>query len=91
MASGDMVAGDVFGTGEVGDGAGNFEDAIVGAGAEVEISHGKFEEFDGGITEGAIGLQLARTHAGIARDGFFGEALLLTLTSLNDAFTNGGG
>lgn len=38
------VAGlDVFGVGEVGDGAGDFEDAVVGAGREGELLHGLLE------------------------------------------------
>ena len=37
---------DVFGLSEVGDGAGDFEDAIVGAGAEVQIFHSLAEEVE---------------------------------------------
>ena len=36
----DVVGGDVIQRGEVGQGAGDFEDAVVGAGAEVEVGHG---------------------------------------------------
>ena len=36
----DVLWGDSFLPGEVGDGAGDFEDAVEGAGAELEFIHG---------------------------------------------------
>jgi hypothetical protein len=39
----EVIGGDGVGRGEVGDGAGDFEDAVVGAGAEVEIRHRELE------------------------------------------------
>ena len=61
----DMVGGDAFAGGEVGDGAGDFEDAVVGAGAEVEVLHGVAEHFEGGIVDGAEFFDLAVRHAGV--------------------------
>jgi hypothetical protein len=40
---GDMICRDAIGAFEIGDGAGDFEDAIVGAGAEVVFGHGGLE------------------------------------------------
>ena len=37
---GDVVALDMLLTGEVGDGAGDLDDALVGTGGEVEVGHG---------------------------------------------------
>ena len=36
----DMVALDVLTAGEVGDGAGDFDNALIGSGGEVEVGHG---------------------------------------------------
>ena len=37
---GDVVALDILLTGEVGDGAGDLDDAFVGSGGEIEVGHG---------------------------------------------------
>src|SRR6266487_5366833 len=52
---GDVVGGEAFGGGQVGDGAGDLEDAIVGAGAEVLLRHGQLEEVEGRGVERAMG------------------------------------
>ncbi len=50
-----LVAGDVFLSGKIGEGSGNFEDAVVGAGGKVHLFHGVFEvAFAFGIELAAI-------------------------------------
>src|ERR1700678_4437046 len=87
-----MVAADVGGAGEIGNGAGDFEDAVVGAGAQIQIGHGEFQQLDGGLVQRAMSLDFLGPHAGVAGDGrFVGEAGLLELAGLDDAGANGGG
>jgi len=50
---------------EVGDGARDFQDAVVGAGAELEIRHGVAEELLPGAVELAVLLDLAVGHLGV--------------------------
>ena len=42
---GDVVTFDVLTAGEVGDGAGDLDDALVGSGGEVEVGHGTLQHF----------------------------------------------
>lgn len=42
---GDVGGGNFFGTFEIGDGAGDFDDAIIGAGAQVKIRNRFFHKF----------------------------------------------
>ena len=63
----DMFSGDGFRAGQVGDGAGDLEHPVVGAGAEVQIGHGKLQEFEDGRFQPAVLLELARVHARVAR------------------------
>jgi hypothetical protein len=82
---------DGVGGGEVGDGAADFEDAVVGAGAEVEFVHGLFQH---GGTFGAEGAELLEGAVGHAGVGFVfgsGEARGLSLPGGEDACPDGGG
>ena len=63
-----VVAREVLGAGQVGNGAGDFQDAVVGAGAQVQVGHGELEQFERGLVQGAILLELAAAHAGVAGD-----------------------
>ena len=86
---GDVFGGEVFGAGEVGDGAGDFEDAIVGAGAEVEIGHRELQKFERRVVENAVGFEFPAAHAGVAGDlRFLLETFLLTLARGDDAFAD---
>jgi hypothetical protein len=42
-----MVAQHILPPGQIGDGARDFEEAVVGAGAQVQIGHGELDELDG--------------------------------------------
>ena len=87
-----MVALDVFGAGEVGDGAGDFEDAVVGAGGEVHLLHGLFEVDLGFGIERAVFADLFRAHRGVGVDAFAGgEAEALDVAGFGDAGADGGG
>lgn len=67
---GDVGDGEVLGGFEVGDGAGDFEDAVVGAGGESLLEHGAFEEFFGVGRELAVSANLAGGHLGVGEDFF---------------------
>ena len=62
---------------QVGDGAGHFQDAVVGAGAEVQFGHRHFDEVLSGFVELAVGLEMTRGHPGIAGDFTFPETFAL--------------
>jgi hypothetical protein len=67
----EVVGGDGIMPGEVGEGAGDFEDAVVGAGREVHLVHGVFQEFARGFVEGGMGFHDAGRHGGVAADVWF--------------------
>jgi len=80
---------DVGGGLEVGDGAGDFEDAVVGAGAEVEFVHGHAQEFDGFVVDFAMGLEQLGGHPRVATDtGAFCKPFLLNATGCNHPFAD---
>ncbi len=62
----DVFGLDAFHPYEVGDRAGDLEDAVVGAGAELEVLHRVAEHLLGGGIERAELLDLGVTHPGIA-------------------------
>lgn len=85
----DVVGVDVLDAGEVGNGAGDFQDAVVGAGAQVVLGHGVLEQGGGGIVHGAVGLEFAGSHAGVAGDfGFGGEPGVLEGPGGDDALAD---
>lgn len=85
----DLGGADVFFAGEVGEGAGDFEDAVVGAGGEVEGFHGLLKEVGGVFVELAVGADLARGHGGVGEEagGAF-EAFGLDGACGDDAFAD---
>jgi len=52
--------------------AGDFEDAVVGAGGEVHLFHGLFEVAGGFGVEGAVFADLFRAHGGVGGDAVAG-------------------
>ena len=88
----DVLGEDRFGASEIGDGAGDFEDAVVGAGAEVQFRHGHFHHPFRGFFELAMALDELRGHAGVAtRLPVFGEACALHFAGFFHALADRGG
>ena len=86
-----MICLDHFAAGEVGDGASKFEDAMIGAGGEVELLRSSFEQF---FTRGIYFAEIAHfggSHFGVAGQFGAGEALELAFAGGLDAATDGGG
>ena len=61
-----MIRDDGVASRKISDGAGYFQDPVVGAGAEVQIAHGVLEEFVPAVVEAAVFLELGMTHACVA-------------------------
>ena len=59
---GDLSGADVVAVREVGDGAGDLQDARVGAGAQAEATHGAIEEVGAGRVRTGVRVELARAH-----------------------------
>lgn len=53
---------------QIRDGAGYFEDAIVGARAEIEFVDGHFQKFVAGLVQGTILFEFFRPDPGVAMD-----------------------
>jgi hypothetical protein len=51
---------------QVGDGAGNFQDAVVGAGGKAEFVDGGFEQIVRGVVDAAVFFYVAAAYLGIA-------------------------
>jgi hypothetical protein len=79
---------DFFGTGKIGDGAADFEDAAVGASAQAQFVDGGFEQSLRVVIHGAITLDVSRAHLGVGMDGFFLKALELDVTRTIDPLAN---
>ena len=75
---------------EVGDGAGYFEDAVVGAGAHVHAGHGVFQLLQAGGVGFGVFVQQRRGHLGVAVDaGLILKTALLQGASSDDALADG--
>ena len=71
----EVVGGNTVMPGEVGEGAGDFEDSIMRTGGEVHVVHGIFEQVAAVVVEVGVGFHDAGRHGGVAPDvGFFGES-----------------
>lgn len=86
---GDVGAGDVVTLFKVGNGAGDFEDAVVGAGGEAEAFHSEFDQAFRSLVNFAEFFQLSRTKLGVAANAFFFVALALKSTCHLHALPNG--
>ena len=64
---------------QVGDGSGDFEDAVVGPGGEAQALHGHLEQALGLGTRGAVLLDEPGRHVGVGVDAGFVETLPLDL------------
>ena len=65
---GDVGDGEVLGGFEVGDGAGDFKDAVVGASGESLLEHGALEELFSVGRELAVGANLTGGHLRVGED-----------------------
>ena len=91
MRAPDVVVEDVGGALEVGDGAGDFEDAVVGPRAHVHALHGVAKFFQAGGVGLGVFVQEGWGHLGVAVDaGFVLEAALLQHPGGDDALADGG-
>ena len=78
---------DVFAAVEVGDGAGDFEDSVVGASRESEAVHGVFQDVAARLVQVAVFLDELRGHLRTGMDGWiFRITFLLNFPSLDDTF-----
>ena len=68
MASARWATAEVLGAFKVGDGAGHFEDAVVGAGGEALLLHGALEQALGVGAQLAVGADLAGGHLRVGVD-----------------------
>src|SRR4051812_39105295 len=88
----DVFGRDGVGFREVGDGAGDFQNAVVGAGAQIQFRHGDANQFLGFVAEFAVLFDLPRTHPGVAIHFRVGmETRSLFFAGVLDAVANGGG
>jgi hypothetical protein len=76
---GAVLGGQPFGPGEIGDRAGDLEDAVVTAGREPELGHRRREQSLGLGGDPAEASHLPRAHRGIDADRAGAEAVALTL------------
>jgi len=77
---------------EIGDSAGNFQDAVVGASGKAEASYGVFQKFFAVRRDGALFANEARGHLGVGVRFLFGrEASGLTIAGGDDTGANRGG
>lgn len=83
------MALDILLTGEVGDGAGDLDNAFVGSGREVEVAHGTLEQFVAGSVELGVAVEEGGVHLCVAVDALHAlVAFLLYLPCLDDALTD---
>jgi len=86
-----VVVEDVGAGFEVGDGAGDFEDAVVGSRAHVHALHGVFQLLQAGGVGLGVFVEQGWGHLGVAVDaGFVLEAAFLEHPRGDDALTDGG-
>ena len=84
-----MIDGASIRVGEIGDGAGDFEDAIVSTGAEVQIRRGELQQLFRVLVEFAELLQLPRPHVRVAGDMRLSvETFVLTFPCSDNTFAN---
>lgn len=89
---GEVIFPDGVGGVEVGDGAGDFKDAVVGAGGEEHVAHGEVQDFLGVGVEGASVADLAGSHLAIVADGAVAaETVPLAVAGGLDAGADDGG
>ena len=86
-----MIGGDHVAPCQICNGAGQFEDAVVGTGGEVQLLHGGLEQFFAGGVGLAEVAYLGWTHFGVAGGGGAFETVELAGTSGLHALADGFG
>ena len=81
--------GDGAGPGEIGDSARDLENAIVGAGREVQLFHGLLQQDSKGAIDGTMLADLRMGHAGVDSGARAGEACVLPSTGGLDPGADG--
>ncbi len=74
-----MSRSDFHGPGQIGDGAGQLEDAVVSARGKLQAGHGGFHQAAAGIIQNAERANFRRAHIRVASDRAVREALALAL------------
>ena len=87
---GDVGSFDDLAAGQVGDGAGHLDDAVMGAHGEAQAPVGLLEQAAGFACERAVFLQVAAAHLGVGEDAQFFKALLLEGAGPLHAAADGG-
>jgi len=85
----DVVAGNVFSAGQVGDGARDFQDSVVGAGAQVQVRHRKLQQILRRVVQFAELFQFTAAHSRVARHLWFAcKPRMLPLPRGDDALAD---
>jgi hypothetical protein len=79
---------DAGSAGQVGDGAGELEHPVVGAGRELELAHGRFHQALAGVVQAAPAPDLGRAHLAVGAQPAAGEALRLELPGRDHALAD---
>ena len=84
----EVGGGDAGLAGEVGDGARDLQDAVVGAGGEAELVDGCVEELLRRVVEAAVLLHVLRSHVSVEEEGLVGEPFELIMPRLFNALAH---
>ena len=87
----DLVAGDLLFPSEIGQGAGDFQNAVVGAGGEVHLLHGVLQVAGAFGIELAVSANLTSAHGGVGGEFVGFESADLDVTRGGDALPDRGG
>ena len=79
---------DFFRAREIGDGAADFEDPAVGAGAQAQLVDGRFEQLLRVVVHGTITFDISGAHLRVGVDVSFLETLQLNRTRIIDPLAN---
>ena len=84
----EMGGADLWGAGQIGDGASHLENAVVGPGRESQFHHGGSQQVFGFFLQWAVSANLCRSHLGVAEDGNPRKALRLNGARLDNPLSD---
>ena len=64
---GNMIDLNIFFSGQIGDGTGDFQDTVISAGGQTEFVYGRFKKTAGHIVDFAMFFNMAIVHLGVAK------------------------